>query len=417
MAHVLILSVVFPPDGVSTAHLMGELAEDLTKAGHQVSVISTQPHYNRDSVAQAEQPLRPYWRRFLYESDFRGIRVLHTAMPAKRGGFVQRLVGWMSFHLLGLAAGLRSIPAPDVIIVPSPLLTAGIVAWGIGSARGGRYIYNVQELYPDLAVQMGWIRNPFLIRILQRLERLVYAKADFTTGISKGICQRILEKGVPSAKVRMIPNFVDIERMAPLPKENDFRREFGLDGTFVVSYAGNMGLAQGLDTLVDVAELLRTENGIRFVLVGDGVLHRELKRRVQEQRMDNMEVIGHQPYARMPEIYAASDACLVPLLGEAGGTALPSKVFRIMACARPVLAICDPDSELAEVIQDAGAGLVVPPGESGLLAEAVRELAREPERCAAMGAAGRHFVKEQYTRSTITRKYAELVDLVVSSAR
>lgn len=406
MARVLIYSLVFPPDGVSTARLMGDLAEDLVAHGHQVSVITTQPHYNRDRAAEAEQPLQPRWRGLLFESRFRGIQVLHTAMPRSRSRWYSRARGWLHFHLLGFLAALREVPAPDVIIVPSPLLTAGLVAWAVNRFRGGCYVYNVQELYPDLAVQLGWIRNPIIIGILHRLERFVYRHAGAVTGISRAICERVSERG--GRCVAVIPNFVDVREVVAGVRENSFAEEWDLSGSFVVSYAGNFGHAQGLQTLLDAAAACGDPR-VRFVLVGSGVLGASLADQVRQRHLANVLLVDHQPYSRMPEIYGASDVCLVPLLGSISGSALPSKVFRIMAAERPVVAVCEPSSDLAELIDASGAGIVVPPGDPDALLGAIESLADCERRRQEMGHAGRAFVGEHFTREVVTRQYAELV--------
>jgi colanic acid biosynthesis glycosyl transferase WcaI len=408
VASVLIYSLVFPPDGVSTAQLMGELAQDLVAAGHTLSVITTQPHYSRDLVAESTQPRRAWRGGLVHESRFHGIRVLHIAMPTNRRRLAQRLRGWLGFHVVGFILALRSVPRADVIVVPSPLLTAGVVAWAITLVRGGRYVYNVQELYPELAIQMGRLRNRGAIALLRRLEKFVYDTAAAVVGISEGICSQILARQIPKTKVHLIPNFVDLADLSPGERDNAFSREYGLVNDFVVSYAGNMGPAQGLETVLDAAELPSTRS-TKFVLVGGGVLEPSMADRIATRKLANVRLIGHQPYARMPQIYAASDLCLVPLLDQVTGSALPSKVFRIMACSRPVLAMCNPDSELAEMIRQAGAGVVVPPGRPDLLRGAVNTLADQPDVRREMGRRGRAFVEKEYARSAITSKYSRLI--------
>jgi len=385
------------------------VAEDLAAVGHEVFVITTQPHYNRDHVAEQAQPLRRWRGGLVYESRFRGIRSLHIAMPAGRERLGHRLRGWLGFHVLGFVLALESMPRADVIIVPSPLLTAGVVAWAITKVRGGSYIYNVQELYPELAIQMGRLKNPLMIGLLRYLERFVYRTARAVVGISQGICDQVIAVGAERRKVHMIPNFVDLRDLTPLPRDSDFSREHDLGDAFVVLYAGNMGHAQGLETVLDAAEQSGAA-ALRYVLIGNGVLYKRLEEQIRARRLTNVTQIGHQPYARMPEIYAAADVCLVPLLEQVTGSALPSKIFRIMACGRPVLALCNPESELADLVRAASAGVVVPPGRPDLLSRAAAELATQPEICARMGRAGREFVIKEYARPAITGRYAALID-------
>jgi colanic acid biosynthesis glycosyl transferase WcaI len=413
MARVLLLSLVFPPDGVSTAQLMGELAEDLTKHGHDVYVVTTKPHYNHDHHAEAVQPLTPVWLRLLYASRFRGIPVLHTIAPGKRGGMGKRVLGWATFHALAFGAALR-LPRPDVILVPSPLLTAGVLAWALSCLRRSVYVYNVQELYPDLAVELGMLRNRLLIRALSSLERFVYQRAAAVTCISQDICRKVRQRGTSPDRVHMIPNFVDLDDLKPGPNDNAFARELGLTGSFVVSYAGNMGHAQGLDSIIDAAAALGDER-IRLLMVGDGVLRQGLEQ--QAAGAHNVIFVPHQPYARMGDVYAASDVSVVPLLGAAGGSALPSKVFRIMACGRAVVAICETNSELADLVRRSGAGIVVPPRRADVLAQAIAELATAPEEVVRMGDRGREYVAGEFCRSAVTGKYATLFATLASGTK
>jgi len=407
VARVLVLSLVFAPDGVSTAQLMSELAVDLHRAGHQLSVVTTQPHYNRDMVAEAAQPMTRRWAGLLFRSDFHGIPVIHTAMGRKRGGLSARLVGWVRFHALALVAGLFLVERPDVILVPSPLLTTGVLGWFLARVRGAAFVYNVQELYPDFAVRAGQLRHPLVIRLLLALERFVYRRASMITVIGQGMRSAVVAKGVPPARVQLIPNFVDVEVLRPGPMDNAFRREHDLGHAFVVTYAGNMGLAQGLDVVIDAAELLANEPDVLFLFVGDGVLRERLMARAKG--LDNTRFVIHQPYARVPEIYAASNLCVVAMIGNVAAEAVPSKFLRIMACGRPVLALADAQSDLAREVTAAGAGVVASPSSAESVAQAVLAFRDAPERCEATGTAGRAYVSLHYARAVVTRRYASLL--------
>lgn len=171
MADVLLLSLVFPPDSVSTAQIMGELAVDLGKHGHRVTVITTIPHYNRDLENERNQPLRPKWGSILRQSEYYGMTVYHTFMPTKGQNILWRLLAWAFFHIISVVAGLVLVPRPSVIIAPSPPLTIGLCAWLLGLSRRAPYIYNVQEIYPDIAIRLGAIRNRWIIDLLYRLEK------------------------------------------------------------------------------------------------------------------------------------------------------------------------------------------------------------------------------------------------------
>ena len=235
MANVLVLSLVFPPDGVSTASIMGDLAADLKARGHDVRVVTTSPHYNRDESAEARQPLHRWWGTLLRRSDYGGIPVIHTLMPRKGAGIAGRLAAWTAFHVLSTAVCLVATPRPDVLIAPSPPLTVGVSAWIVCGWRRARFIYNVQEIYPDIAVNLGALRNRALIRLLQSVERFVYSRAAAITVIAPRMRDRLLEKGVAPAKVEVAPNFVDVADLRPAPKDNAFSQEHHLTSRFVVT--------------------------------------------------------------------------------------------------------------------------------------------------------------------------------------
>ncbi len=409
MARVLVLTLVAPPDGVSTAVIVGELAADLKRAGHDVTVLSTMPHYNRDVQAEARQPLRPMWGGLLARSEIAGVPVIHVIMPRKNARPWLRVLAWAQFHVLSLIASMVLVRKVDVIVAPSPPLTIGVCAWLLGLVYRAPYIYIVQELYPDIAIRLGVISNPTLIRALCALEHFVYARARVITAIAERMRQRIIEKSVPPGKVRLIPNFVDVDDMRPLPKDNAFGRAHGLHRAFVVTYAGNMGPAQDLETVLDAAALLRNETGLIFLFVGDGGHRTQLEARARQMGLAHVRFLAHQDYAVVPEIYAASDLCLVALAARTGSDAVPSKVYRIMACARPVLVSADVDSDLAVLVSETRAGVVVPPAAPGAMADAIRRTMRDPAACTAMGLAGRAHVLDHYGRRAVSARYDALV--------
>jgi colanic acid biosynthesis glycosyl transferase WcaI len=309
---------------------------------------------------------------------------------------------------------MTTVSRPDVIIAPSPPLTVGLFAWFLGKFHGAPFIYNVQEIYPDIAVRLGALRNRRVIGLLERLERFVYRKGEKIAVIAPRMRQRLLEKGVPSDKVEVVPNFVDIGDLSPLPKDNDFSRRHGIQGKFIVSYAGNMGPAQGLESFIDSAGVLRDETGIHFMMMGDGILRESLKERVEKLGLNNFTFLPYQPYSTMPQIYAASDISLVPQTALTGCDAIPSKVYRIMACARPVLATTDSGSDLATLIKDAGCGETVPPERASELADVIYKAYRDQARWKEMGQAGRAHVVEHYSRPAVTQRYNNLVRRVIN---
>jgi colanic acid biosynthesis glycosyl transferase WcaI len=409
VARVLFLTLVFPPDSVSTAEIMGDLALELRSRGHDVTVVTTVPHYNRDPDADRRQPVRRVWGPLLGRSDYGGVPVFHTAMPAKTPGVLRRIAAWAGFHAISTIAALTIVERPDVILAPSPPLSIGVSAWIVARLRGARYIYNVQEIYPDIAINLGAVKNRAIISALHALERFVYRGAAAVTVIAARMRDRLVAKGVPAARVHVIPNFVDLDRLAPAPRHNEFSARHGLDEGLIVTYAGNMGPAQGLETVIDAARLIGDRLPVRFVLIGEGGQRASLTALAAALPHPSVAVLPYQPSSLMPQIYGASDVSLVPLAASTGSDAIPSKVYRIMASGRPLIAVAEADSDLAVLVREAGCGRAVAPADPAALADAVADAAAHPDAWRAMGERGRAHVVAHYTRAVVTAQYDALI--------
>jgi colanic acid biosynthesis glycosyl transferase WcaI len=279
----------------------------------------------------------------------------------------------------------------------------------LGLRHRAPFIYNVQELYPDIAVSLGVVRNRPFIWLMYRLERFVYSTAGRVTVISEPMRDRILGKGVPAETVVHIPNWVDTSDITVLSKDNTFSRAHGVESEFVVCYAGNMGLAQSFAEFISAAVILRDTPNIRFMLIGDGVERSNIVNEVEGNQLDNVIVLPYQPYHLVPLIYAATDLSYVPLHGAAAAHALPSKVYRIMASGRTALALAGPDSGIADLIRQSGSGILVEPGSGDRLAAEILKAALDPGKVAAMGRSGREFVVDNYSRNKIVDLYADVI--------
>jgi colanic acid biosynthesis glycosyl transferase WcaI len=413
MARILILSLVFRPDNVSTAQIMGDLAVDFKARGHEVFVITTVPHYNNDPVALEKQPLQRCWGKLLQKSIYCGMQVWHAWMPRKGRNKLLRILAWIGFHLITTMAGLGSRFKPDIILAPSPPLTIGVSAWLLGLRHHCPFIYNVQEIYPDVAVNLGVFKSGFIIGLLLKLERFVYAKAKALAIISEGMAARIHAKNIPPDKICIIPNFVDINDFRPLPKVNHFSLQHGLRDKFVVSYAGNMGKPQGLDALLEAADIVRDMSQIHFLLMGDGSERTHLIEKAHHLQLPNITILPYQPYHLMAEAYAAADTSFVSQAPGTSSDGIPSKVYRIMACARPVIACTDLDSDLARLLVKAGGGVVVPSGDAKKLANAIQQAFLQRDVWHENGIKARNFIIENYSRSTISMRYNELIGEII----
>lgn len=412
---ILLISLVFAPDGVSTASILTELAGQLHMLGHDLVVVTTTPHYNQDPDSLKNQPLHPLWGQLLLQSDIHGIHVFHVRVRPKGKRVLSRLFDYINFHVFGTLAGLRLGGKYDLVLAPSPPLTVGLSAMILAWFRRVPFIYNVQEIYPDIAVELGILKNRFVIRFFERLERFIYARAKVVVVISEHFRHRLLAKGVPAEKLAVIPNFADVNEVQPGARHNDFSRQQGLDNYFVLQYAGNIGLTQDFEAIVAAAMLLQNIPDIYFLIVGDGARREWLARQIKELRLKNMRWLPYQPRGVMPLLYAGSDICLVPLRRGMARDTFPSKIYTIMAAGRAALVSADPDSELAAVVGRTNCGVVVPPGDPAAMADAVRSLYSRRDELIEMGRRGRQFVEENHSPRAVANQYHTLIESLIQN--
>lgn len=415
MAKILLHTLVFSPDGVSTAYLMTDLARQLKRLDHQVSVLTTTPHYNVLQAALERQPMTPVWKGLLYKSECDGIDVWHVAIPKKGEKVAGRSLDYLRFHLLSLlAVFFGEVGDYDLVIAPSPPLSIGAVAWLLAWRKRTPCVYNVQEIYPDFAINQGLLRNQTVIKLMKRLERFVYTKSDAIVPISEWFKRIIAQRSVPPGKLIVIPNFVDTELYRPLPRDNAFAREHGLLNDFVVLYGGNIGLSQDWESLLFAAQHL-ANLPITFVIVGDGVQREWLQAEVRSRGLTNVRLLGYQPRELMPEINASCDVATIPMHAMSTTDTFPSKIYTIMACAKPCIVTADDDSELAWIIRQSGSGAWVPPDDPQAYADAIHRAFLARQSLGAEGARGRVFVEQEYSKEAVAQRYDHLINQLIAS--
>ena len=251
MANVLILSLFFAPDGLSTATIVSELAHDLQNKGHSISVIAGVPHYNYESESRASQPLQRKWGGLYYRSTYQNIPVWHTSIGLRRERGRGHMMIFLFHNFISILLGLFAVGKQDVILVVSPPITSGLVGWVLSKLKRAKFIYNVQELHPEGYIQVGAMRRDSLVaRSLFRIEGIVYRTSHALTPICKIFADYITEQGIPKEKIHIIPNFVDVDFLKPRTKNNPLAQEYDLVDKFVALYAGNIGLSQSFDTLL-----------------------------------------------------------------------------------------------------------------------------------------------------------------------
>ena len=404
---VLLFTLCYLPDAAPNASVMTTLAEGLADLGHEVFVVTAFPHYGQNS------PYVGYggWR-FKYES-FNGIRISRTPIyVGKEGSTVGKILSWLSFNLIGTWAALKA-PRVDVIISPSPPPTLGLSDWLLSRLWRIPFIYNVQDIYPDVAIEQGLLANPQLIALLQKLERLVYDKAAAMTVVSDVHRARLLAKGVPPRKVVVIPNAVDTDFLRPLPRSNPWSAEQRLDGRFVVTYAGNIGVSQGLETILDAARSLRQREHILFLVIGRGTGKSLLEAQARSRELTNIRFLPYQPRDSVPQLYASADVHLVFLRPDVASS-FPSKTYSIMAAGRPLLAVVDGGNEVGSLVRRTNTGLVVQPKNPQALVKAILRLAHDQETRHRMGERARRYVERHHSKQTVALMYDALIRRLVT---
>ncbi|HMK08199.1 MAG TPA: glycosyltransferase family 4 protein [Anaerolineales bacterium] len=397
---VLIIHMRYLPDLTGTGPLVAELAADLARLGEQVTVITSMPHYGR--LPSGGRPPR--------QAVEDGVRVIRTpAFPYASGTVAGRALDYVLCALASAYDGRRS-PKADVVLAVAPPLTAGLSAWV--AARGAPLVFNAQDIWPDGLVSMGKLRGALPIRAAHALERLTYGSAQKVTVLSDGMKNNLVAKGLPPSKVAVIPNWVDLEVVRPMDKGTALRRELGLEGSFIVLFAGNLGFAAGLETVVTAAECLRHEPNLAFLIVGEGSAKAGLMAHAQALGLSHLRFVTTQPSRRLAEVLATADISLVPLRRGMGALSVPSKAMAIMASARPVLAAVPPDSEVRRVVEEAQAGRCVAPEDPGAMAAEILRMRGEPERLQSFGANGRRYAEEHFGRAAIVARIHTLLGQV-----
>jgi len=408
LANILILSLVYPPDGASTANIIGGLAEGFAKAGHEVCVITSTPHYNIDREASIPIILRKYFLNLIYKSMNGRIRVYHIWMPRKSKNKFLRAVEWGWFCIVATLLPIFLINKIDFVFCCSPPLSIGLSADLISRAKGIPFVYNVQEIYPDIAVLSGQLKNKLIIRAFIAIEKYIYSRAAHIIVIGQRMREKLLSKGVQERKQTVVPNFVDTTFFYK-KKEGFFRKKFNLDSKFVFGYAGNFGIAQEIGPIIELARRLKNQDDVHFLLAGSGINYGECLRNIKKSNLSNITMIGYQSYKYMPDFYASVDILFVSLRSDLAQTAFPSKTMEIMACGKPIIALTSEKSDLADIIKEAKCGFVIDPINIDMLHDIVIKCLNNEFDIVSMGRNGLKYVINNLSKEIILKKYLEII--------
>ncbi len=394
MPRLTILTQYFPPEMGAPQARLSELGERLVDLGWDVDVLTALPNYPEGKVREGY----PAWRPVVEQVG--RLRTARVPLRPSQKGFVSRLGCYFSFAASAAALGPSLLPRPDLLFVESPPLFIGYAAMALSARWSCPYIFNVSDLWPESAIRMGVVKPGVASRLAERLEMSLYRGAAGVTGQSTEIIDAVRAKA-PSTPTELVTNGVDPLRWGPSRVTPEARAMLGAEAGPIFVFAGLLGLAQGLDAILNLASSLPASLPGRFVLVGDGPVRERLQRRIWDQGISRVKILPAQPREAIPALLAAADAAVISLGMNIPG-AVPSKIYEAMASSLPILLIAE--GEPARRVEAAGCGRSSKPGDAEGLRRNFESIASDEALRKRLGIAGRLAAESTYDRTTIARR-------------
>jgi colanic acid biosynthesis glycosyl transferase WcaI len=401
---LIVLCPHFAPDIAPTGVVMTRIVEELARRGHELHVVTALPWYRNHAI-------EPGWSGRLWRTErtaWGSVTRVHPFPGKSKRNLARRALGFALFSTL---VGVRALTVDvrrrriDGVLAMSPPLTLGLTGWLVRLCRGGKLVFNIQDVFPDAAVETGAITNRRIIAMAKRVERSSYHRSDAVVLLSEDLADNVRAKVASKHrhKICVVPNFVDVEAIQPGERRNAYRVELGIGDEPVVMYAGNVGFSQSLDLVLAAARHLP---GVSFVINGEGSALDDLRSRAIG--IDNVHFVGYQSIERLAEVLAAADVHVVPLRRGLARVSVPSKTYSILAAGRPMLAAIDPGTEVPRILADSGAGRSVEPDDERAFVEALTAMIADPEALRRMGSAGRDWVLRHVSPAAVAAGYESL---------
>ena len=411
--HILIISNNYKPELTGPAGYITDLAEFLVQAGEQVSVVTSFPHYPQWRLYPG------YCQKLLQKSSENGVNVFRCPIYIPRSPATLKRIAYDISFTISSIWGSTQNKKIDLIYCVSPPLTIGLTAQMLGWLKRCPFIFHIMDLIPDTAVALGMLNNQLILNILRIIELHVYRAAAGIVVISPGFKDNLKKKGIEqNKKIALLPNWIDSSQITPGPRLNGFRRLHSLDeDAFVITYAGNMGNKQGLETLLKTAELMNNPLYAKyiFLMVGEGARKNELCEYARQKKLKNVIFLPLQAPEIFPQLLAASDILALTQKRSVTDICLPGKLMTSCASGRPILAAVNLNSETAKFVQQSGCGMIVEPENPEAFKQALLQLRKNPQACVEMGKNGRNFVVQNYSRENTLQKYRNFIHEVVEA--
>ena len=398
---LVVLCPHFSPDLAPTGVVMTRIVTELAARGHELHVVTSLPWYRNHAI-------EPGWGGRLWrteKTEWGSIIRVHPFPGKSKSNLLRRAIGFLAFSY---AVGIRSVHADgfpfkvDGVLAMSPPLTLGLTGWFTKIIRRAPLVFNIQDVFPDAAIQTGAISNKNIIAAAKWLERVSYQRSDAVVLLSQDLRTNIANKidAKHHHRLHVIPNFVDTVAITPQHRMTAYRNELGIGDQLVVMYAGNVGFSQSLNLVVEAAAKFPE---IAFVINGDGAARKKLQEDCAQ--LANVHFGDYQPIERLSEVLATGDIHLVPLRTGLASVSVPSKSYSILAAGRPMLAAIDPNTEIPNMLQQSGAGVAVNPDNGPAFIEALGRLISNRDQLSEMGAKGRKWVETHASPASVAAQY------------
>lgn len=405
--HILFLTHYFPPEVNAPASRTFEHARRWVTDGAEVTVVTNHPNHPRGELYPG------YRNRLLSRETMDGIDVRRVwTFLAPNAGFLKRTLNYLFFMVAALF-GAEGARQPGMVVATSPQFFCAVAGYLVSRLRRCPFVMEVRDLWPDSIVTVGAMRKSLAITLLEQLELFLYRKAEHIIAVTDAFKANMVERGVPAEKISVVKNGVDLEFFEPRSRPQELEARLGLKGRFVASYIGTIGMAHAVTGIVEAAALLREDDSIRFLVVGEGAEKAKVQRRVEELGLKNVLVLPAVGKEEVRDYYALSDLSLVTLARkDLFKTVIPSKIFELMGMCRPILSTVD--GETRKILESAGSGDYVEAENPEAMAAAIRRLKADAGRLEEMSGAGREFVREHFSRDVLAGRCLDVLESVDS---
>ncbi|MHB0971889.1 MAG: glycosyltransferase family 4 protein [Thermoanaerobaculia bacterium] len=399
---ILFLSQYYPPESNAPAVRTSEMAECWVRDGHDVTVLTAFPHHPTGVIP-------PEYRGAMFRREERnGVKVVRTYVyVAPNKGVIRRSLSYISWMLSAIVLGGIRAPRPDVVVATSPQFLCAVAGYVVSVIKRRPFVMEVRDLWPESIVAVGALKDGFLVELLHKVERFLYRRAKAIVSVSPGFFPYLRSVGIPEGKLHLLPNGVDLVRFTPARPSSDVYAAAGVRQPFRVLYSGTVGMAHGLELVIEAGDRLRGTE-VALVVVGEGARRRELLAEVERRQLDNVFFVPMQPRESMTDWISGANVVLVHLKrSPLFETVLPSKLFEYMGCDKPVL--MGVAGVAAEIVRGSGCGWLFEPDNVDQFLDALSEARNDPAAAAERGSRGRAYVEKHYDREKLARRYVTAI--------